>query len=258
MLLPTRGVPVSDPTQPMPPGQPPQQPGPAQNPAPSQLPGPPQNPAPHQGTGQHPNPGPPHDPGPPYGAGPTPEPRPSMWRQAVSTTGGRVATVIAIALTGLLLLSVLAVGIFALARMSDDRGDRADRVGQNGMPLPGPRGEGERDRGEPGERGDGLGNGSGMMRRNGPLPGLGAVEHGEFTVRGSDGQPVVMTVQRGEVTSATAGSVAVKSADGFTETYVVNDQTRVQFGDTADLEAGDQIHVIARKEGKVAVVVRRA
>ena len=78
-----------------------------------------------------------------------------------------------------------------------------------------------------GDRGPGMGQGAGQLGR------LGGVEHGEFTVTGADGKAVVMTLQRGEVTSASATSVAVRSDDGFAQTYVVNDQTRVGRGAAA-------------------------
>jgi hypothetical protein len=155
---------------------------------------------------------------------------------------------VALALTGLMLLGVLAVGIFAIARAGDRWGDRRESVAQlrDGRGM----GPGGRLGGDLGDRGGGMGPGAGQLGR------LGGVEHGEFTVTGSDGKTVVMTLQRGEVTSASATSVAVRSSDGFARTYAVNDQTRVAPGTGAGLDAGDDVVVLARKEGKVAVQIR--
>jgi hypothetical protein len=171
-----------------------------------------------------------------------------------------IATVVALGLTGLLLLGMLAFGIFAVARVGDRMDDRRQAVsdlrsdrwdlGDPGERMgPGDRGNGM---GQGGRGSDGLPGGNGLLRR------LGGVEHGEFTVTGADGKAVVMTVQRGAVTAASATSLAVRSDDGFAQTYVVNAATRVLRGAAADLAAGDDVVVVARKEGKVAVQVWRS
>jgi hypothetical protein len=185
-----------------------------------------------------------------------------MWRQATSTTGGKVATVIALLMTGLLLLGVLAVGIFAAARIGDRLEERRGNVANvpDGWPGMGQRGGGD-DR-------PGNGDGNGMMRGSGPrddgllpgggvLRGLGGVQHGEFTVTGTDGKPVVLTVQRGAVTAASATSVGVRSSDGFAQTYTVNSATRVAGGSAAQLAAGDEVVVVARKDSRLALQIRR-
>ena len=82
---------------------------------------------------------------------------------------------------------------------------------------------------------------------------LGAVQHGELTVQDSAGKAVVMTVQRGTVTAASATSVAVKSADGFSATYAVDDTTRGRAGEVAKDES---VLVLAQKAGSKAVVIR--
>lgn len=255
---------MPDQTQPMPPAQPPQGPQsqPPQGP-PQGLPqGPPQGPA--QG------PPAPHPAGPPAAGyepyqGQQPAHRPGLWHQATATTGGRVATAIALVLSGLLLLGVLAAGVFAIARIGDRFVERRENVGQLQDGQPGMRGPMGRPDGDdtPG-RGNGNGNGNGLGRGNGNgmmgdgmLPGLGAVSHGEFTITGADGKPVVMTIQRGAVTSVSATSVAVRSDDNFAKTYVVNDQTRVlPGGSAASLAKGSQVVVLARKDGGVAVQIR--
>jgi hypothetical protein len=177
-----------------------------------------------------------------------------LWRQATSTTGGRIATGVALALTGLVLLGVMALGLFAIARVADLGDDRRERVAL--------RGDGEF--GEQGRRtgprmgqggGDALRDGGGMGG-SGLLGRLGGVQHGELTVTGGDGKTVVMIVQRGAVTAASATSLSVRSADGFAQTYAVNAATRVSGGSAAELANGDQVLVLARKDGRVAVQVR--
>lgn len=79
------------------------------------------------------------------------------------------------------------------------------------------------------------------------------MQHGEFTVQDLTGKAVVMTVHRGTVTAASATSVAVRSADGFTATYAVDATTRTP----ADAVAkGDPVLVVAQKEGSRAVSIR--
>ena len=220
---------MSDQTPPMPPAQPHPPAGP---------PGPPPSGG-WQGPGQ--------PPGEPGGR------RPGLWRQATSTTGGKIATGVALGLTGLMLLGVMAVGLFAIARVADFGDERRERVAQRGDEGFGERGRGMGPRmgqGGGSDLRDGQGIGGGLLGR------LGNVQHGELTVTGSDGKAVVMTVQRGAVTAASATSVSVRSADGFSQTYAVNTATRVTGGSAAALEKGDQVLVLARKDDRVAVQVR--
>lgn len=192
---------------------------------------------------------------PAQGYGPPPR-RPGLWRQATSTTGGRVATGIAITLAALMLLGVLAVGVFAISRAAHLWGDRGERVSQRDGWGPGNRPDDEGGRMGPGMGpGNDLGDG-GRMGGNGALGRLGGVQHGEFTVTGSDGKAVVMTLQRGVVTAASATSASVRSDDGFSQTYVVNSGTRVAGGSAAPLRKDDRVVVVARKADRVAVQVR--
>lgn len=67
-----------------------------------------------------------------------------------------------------------------------------------------------------------------------------------------NGKPVVMTVQRGTVTSVSATSIAVRSDDGFTARYAMDTSTRRPAG----LAKDDVVVVVAQKSGAKAVVVR--
>lgn len=245
MLATTEGAAMPDQTQPMPPAQPPH----AQQPQPQQP-----QPQPQGGWP------PPGQPGQPYGA--PPPRRQGLWHQATSTTGGKAATGIAIALAGVLLLGVLAVGLFGVSRAVGLWGGHGQGVSQHDGFGPGNR-FGDDNRMGPGMglrngngQGNGLGNGGGMMRGNGVLGQLGRVQHGEVTVTGSDGKPVVMTVQRGTVTAAGATSVSVRSDDGYAQTYAVNSSTRVRGTTGTQPQKDDQVVVLARKADKVATQIR--
>jgi hypothetical protein len=71
--------------------------------------------------------------------------------------------------------------------------------------------------------------------------------HGEFTVRDPAGGFRTMATQRGTATAVSASSITVKSEDGFSRTYVVNDDTLVKAGDegTGDIATGDEVRVVA-------------
>ena len=220
MLAATEGVAMPDRTQPVPPAQPPH--------PPSQGGWPP--------SGQ------------PYG--PQPPRRPGLWSQATSTTGGKVATGIAIALAAVLLLGVLAVGAFGVSRAVGLWGDRGPRVAQRD-------GSGAEERFDDGNRmGPGMGPRSNPGNGKRMLGGLGSVQHGELTVTGRDGKALVITVQRGTVTAAGATSVSVRSDDGFAQTYAVNSSTRVRGASATQPQKGDQVVVMARKADKVATQIR--
>ena len=205
--------------------------------------------------------------------GPPPK-EPGLWRQATSTAGGTIAVIVAGLLTLLLVVGVLGVGAVAVVRTvagHDDRGDRMEQVPvrRGGDLLPGNGKNSDKGGGKNSDKRNGNGgvNGNGPVNgRGGPagrdpaaLPGgvgvLGAVQHGEFTVQDLTGEAVVLTVQRGTVTAASATSVAVRSVDGFTATYAVDATTRTP----ADAVAkDDRVLVVAQKEGSKAVSIRVA
>jgi Domain of unknown function (DUF5666) len=82
--------------------------------------------------------------------------------------------------------------------------------------------------------------------------------HGEVTLAGEGHRVVVF--QRGPIDKVSDTSLTVKSADGYTATYVVSDETvvREKAGKitVADLEAGDRVLVVATKDGSTLTAVR--
>lgn len=72
--------------------------------------------------------------------------------------------------------------------------------------------------------------GGGLVMMGGPF---GGTQHGEF--------------QNGEVTRISDTSITVESADGFSETYLVDGDTQVNggHGDVGDIAEGDVVTVIA-------------
>ncbi|HEX5496519.1 MAG TPA: hypothetical protein VFX70_18305 [Mycobacteriales bacterium] len=93
----------------------------------------------------------------------------------------------------------------------------------------------------------------------------GRLMHGEVVVRGKDGQPATVDVQRGKVTAVSASSISVRSDDGFTATYSVTSTTRVRINEkgatSAQISDGDTAVVTAHKSGGTstaqAVIVRQ-
>jgi len=82
--------------------------------------------------------------------------------------------------------------------------------------------------------------------------------HGEVTLAGEEHRVVVF--QRGPVEKVSDTSVTVKSADGYTATYVISADTTVRKnGDKAtiaDLKAGDRVLVVANKDGSTLKALR--
>jgi hypothetical protein len=200
-------------------------------------------------------------------AGGPPPDRPNLWRQATSTTGGKVAVIVAACLVALLLLGMVGAAALVTARvLAGHHQDRIENIvgGRSDDQLPpGQRRKLERQMPMPNMPGNRNGNGNGKGNGNdegnglGPMmrgaQALGNVQHGEFTVQGADGKATVMTVQRGSVTAASATSVTVKSDDGFTATYALDSSTR---GRAGNLAKGDSVLVLAQKSGAKAVMIR--
>jgi hypothetical protein len=109
-------------------------------------------------------------------------------------------------------------------------------------PAPGLRGPGRGGHGDPGGRHGG---------------GLGMGIHGEFTTPAPNGGYQTIATQVGQVTAVSATSVTVKSEDGFSRTYAVDDNTLVNAGNEgiADVKTGDDVRVTALVvDGKASAV----
>ncbi len=222
--------------------------------------------------GPRPPAGPPFSPppaGPAYAAPPGRRPG-ALWREATSTTGGRVATVLAGVLLALLVLAGVGLGAVAIGRLGHDRGPVGAMQPGRGHGAPGPGrmdrgGDGSGDRMGPfGERrrpqdGDGLGerrDPGAPLGGPGGMAGPSGILHGEF-VTGSSGSSTRMLVQVGEVTAYTKGaSLAVTSADGFATTYTIDSASRLVGSSATSIRVGDTVRVLATKRGPTVTTVQ--
>lgn len=87
--------------------------------------------------------------------------------------------------------------------------------------------------------------------------GMGMGIHGETTTKAPDGGYQTLANQLGEVTEVSRSSVTVKSEDGFSRTYTVDDNTLVNAGNDGigDVKSGDDVLVVALvKDGKASAV----
>ena len=81
-------------------------------------------------------------------------------------------------------------------------------------------------------------------------PGMGGI-HGEFVTAKNGGGYQTVATQVGEVTAVSGSSITVKSEDGYSKAYAINDNTMVSAGNdgTADVKTGDEVRVTAIKDG---------
>lgn len=86
------------------------------------------------------------------------------------------------------------------------------------------------------------------------LGGLGGAIHGQVTVPQSGGGYQTVDVQRGAVTDVNSSSITVKSADGYSATYVVSSSTEVnaQAAGIGTVKVGDTVILAATGSGKSA------
>ena len=87
--------------------------------------------------------------------------------------------------------------------------------------------------------------------------GLGIGIHGEFTTRAPGGGYQTIATQVGEVSEVSRSSLTVRSEDGYSRTYAVDDNTLVNAGNDgiADVRQGDQVHVTAVvRDGRASAV----
>jgi len=97
--------------------------------------------------------------------------------------------------------------------------------------------------------------------RRGPGPGIGMggrALHGEFVVRKADGGYETVAVQQGAVQSVSTSAVTVKSDDGYTKTYAVDEDTLVNAArdGIGSIEKDDKVSVAAVVSGDTATAVR--
>lgn len=174
------------------------------------------------------------------------QPRRSMWAEAVSTTGGKVAVIVAAVCVALAGLAMAGLVVGAVARFvdHDQHGPWAGDTERAPMPERTPPGQEGRDQLPPGleRRGDaGDIPGLGQLLGQGPL-------HGEAVVPGDDTATRTILFQRGEVTEVTEDKLTVKSTDGFSATYTIGADSQKRLRDkVSTLNAGDQVSVIADK-----------
>ncbi len=108
--------------------------------------------------------------------------------------------------------------------------------------------------------------GAGKAGRAGRLAKLqGRLLHGEFTVEGKGGTPMVVAEQRGTVNAVTSTSITLTSKDGFNHTYVVGPSTKVrvdgQKGSISGVKTGQDASVLAKVSGSTEtaeLVIQRA
>lgn len=93
-----------------------------------------------------------------------------------------------------------------------------------------------------------------LPARAGLRLGLGGMVHGQFTAPKAGGGYQSVDVQRGTVSTVSASSVTVKSADGFTATYAVTSATVVdaQAAGIGSVKQGDTVFVSATVSGGTA------
>jgi hypothetical protein len=181
--------------------------------------------------------------------------RPTLWDQATSTRGGRIAVVVAIVAL-CLLVGTAAVALAASARQDRLGPTSAAAIDQNSQASK----DKNKDKSTNGNQGNGQGKGQDNGQGNGDLnsiPGrLGGTLHGEVTRPTATGGTETLLVQSGSVTASSATELSVKSSDGFTETYAVSDTTTVRGpAKAAGLAVGTEVTVVATKDGKRALLV---
>ena len=90
----------------------------------------------------------------------------------------------------------------------------------------------------------------GMRFKGGPEPGFGGPRgaiHGEFVAPDGSGGFRTVAMQMGDVTSVSSDSITVKSADNYSRTYSVDQNTVVNSGrdGIANVKNGDKVAVNA-------------
>lgn len=89
---------------------------------------------------------------------------------------------------------------------------------------------------------------------------LSRIVHGEATLTTKDHGYQVVELQRGTVDSASPGQLTVRSADGFTATYLINDSTKIhknrKASDISQVLTHDRVTVVATKANGTVTATR--
>ncbi|MEV4703831.1 hypothetical protein [Actinoplanes sp. NPDC049316] len=117
---------------------------------------------------------------------------------------------------------------------SGDQGSRDPQDGGRGLPGGGDRGQ--------------------FGRGGGGGPGMAAALHGTYVVPDGNGGYVTQETQTGTVSAVSSTSITVKSADGYSRTYVVGGSTTVDNGadQISDVQSGHTVRVVATRSGDTA------
>ena len=142
---------------------------------------------------------------------------------------------------GILGAAAVAVGVLGIgvAAAQTDNSTPSTTVGPAPKTADGPRMHAGRHKDGPGHR-MGMGMGKGI--------------HGEYTAPDGNGGYRTFAHQVGEVLKVSATSIELKSEDGFTKTYAVDDDTMVNAGrdGIADVKVGDKVGLQALVSGDTA------
>lgn len=176
-------------------------------------------------------------------------------------TKPRIAAIVAAATLGAAAFTGAAVALAA-----DDTPSPSASESTQSRGMDGPRGNDPR---QDGPGGHGPREGHGPQEGQGPREGHGPREHGpggpgmhgpqadvlhsEGVIEDADGNFVTVRMQEGDVTAVSATSITVKSADDYTSTYVINDETTTERdGEDAAPKVGDAVHIRATVTGGTA------
>ncbi|MFM1966422.1 MAG: hypothetical protein RL134_2147 [Actinomycetota bacterium] len=163
-------------------------------------------------------------------------------------TKPRIAAIVAAATLGAAAFTGAAVALAADNTPSPSASASAPSRDGQGTQQRGPGERGGREHGDHGPGGHGPG-GHGPGAR-GPE---GHMLHSEGVVEQADGTYITVRMQEGEVTAVSATSLTVKSADGYTSTYVINSDTELERDRAEDApKVGDTVHVRATVTGSTA------
>lgn len=149
-------------------------------------------------------------------------------------------------------VALLGAAVFSLAGVAAAQ--------DSGSPSPTARADEERDR----PFRDRMWQRLGPMGRHGPMMGgstagmaFGGI-HAEATVPDGEGGYRTMLTQVGEVTAVSAGSITVRSEDGYRHTYAITDDTSVDAGrgGIGDVAVGHEVHLVAHVQDGTDTAVR--